>query len=608
MHRKIPLSNNIIFIMFSASKENIMTILFVLLLVINNQLSNQDMSFSGCENDIIKDYFIYSGTPLAFILDEDGPVENSLLSNFVQEFSHSIYVFSINKAKEQVPVNTNYIFSINNISKFYEILDFLKTYSTFWDYHLKFLIFLEDDRVVKDIFKALTIEDVNALIISENANTGIFKMFVFKAVYCNVRNCSWNSITPHYCNNISSYTIVNNLPNKMYKCMFVNFDPYFKNLPNNTLSTTKGNYGLEFQILNLIGEKLGFVIKYVMSEIVDDYGEVFVNGTITGNFLKMKNNEADLIACAYQLQYTRCKRFHYTFAHLFDKAHWCVPYKSVQTNLNKLLKVVDDLASYLILGLICVVIAAMNFVGRNIDNDPFYKPLVNVVMKVFTVMHGVPTKLPKHRILRMMITIIIFLNMVLSIVLSSHISSQLANIQYANQYDTDDKLYNSNLELYAYRTHKDYFKDTHIYDRIKETTNSNLCLDDIIYGKNVACMKASFSRNYLLGHYNWNLSKPLLYCSKEVIAMHPLTIYMRRGFPYYKRMSEVVLSLTESGFIGYFREKQLKPFNEQQDSANFLRLNELKYIFISVFAVQFISVIVFLCEILHHKYIKSRLN
>lgn len=545
---------------------------------------------TNCFKNMIEEYFMIDCDPVVFLITKSR-MEEAYVKFYVEYFTHPYMIFKRNNhLLDDNYVGTKYVLSVSNKQSFKRVLHFLSYFNTMWGSKVKLLIFLltnneKDTQVLfEEVIEILKLENVNAVILCIN------KIYVFKSTFSEVFY-NWDII----CQNIN-ITFKANKPLTSYTAACVDYKPRFLR----TLQLSNRNDDVECKVMNIIASKLNFSFEYINENSVYDGGDVYENGTTFGNF-KLLESKVNVISGGYQPLYARYKRFNQIFPHMFITTNWLVPYELIQTNLDYLSNMMDKGTLFLILGILILTTIVKICISKQINKS---YAIGKTILHIYATFLGIATHLPENTVLRLTMILIIFINLFLNSMLSTSLTSRLADIEYRQKFNTEERILKSQLDVYAHPVHRAFFKNTEYFSRIHTVIDIYDCIHKLAEGQLVACAVSKLFNNYITGHYLNEDNTPLIYDSNVHLISHPLTIYTRRGFPYSDNMSDITLKMLEAGFSQKFTVDQDMIALSEDYKTHFLRFKHLEPIFIVILGAHGCSLVVFLLELIVFKLLK----
>ncbi|CAH0560070.1 unnamed protein product [Brassicogethes aeneus] len=488
----------------------------------------------------------------------------------------------------KIRVDVNYFFSIACKENLLSIIKYLKNYNRNWNHHTKFFITVlnQTQTLLDDVIDIIAWEDMNAILL-----TTYDEVYIFKGVYCYTQTCSWNGVVP-LCPG-KNVTIIQNKPRETYTATYMTYQPYFINVTSNEL--IKYDYfeskGLEHSMLALLAEITKIKVHIVVSEETSNYGTVLPNGTATGALQQFDENRFDFILGCYVATINRTYHFYYTFPVLHVALQWFVPYDLIRSE-----NTISDVYTLSLVTLTVILVGCAIHLSQKYKKHPV--TIGFIVLTIYAILIGAPIKLLRNTPFRVLISCVIALNFFLNLIFLTAVTSNLANVQYRQKIDMEEQLIKSDLELYAYSLDHGFFRNSPYETKIKHCYDENECMKVAAKERKTAYAYSTKSSNYIINHFSEEKGKPLLHAIKGKIALLPLTIYMRRGFPYYRIFSQNLLRIRESGFLEKFlTDIQGIENKEYPDKKLLIHLESLKPLFVSLFCMHWIAFCVFIAEI-----------
>ncbi|KAF2899949.1 hypothetical protein ILUMI_06237 [Ignelater luminosus] len=252
----------------------------------------------------------------------------------------------------------NYIIQVRRPMEIKDNLRVLKIHPT-WNSHAKFLVvsatIFEDPYVVASgIFKQLWRSKIaNGIVLLTNPNnTSLFTVYSwipFSEKYCTtgfdetriLDKCRFG----HFLKGAHWFPrkIHRNLHGCLFRVRAVVWPPYVLGPEKEVIkdkSLIKINDGLEAMLVNTMAEIANFSINYTVADRLQDWGTVYKNGTTTGAFLALKNEESDIAIGSFAATIERNMYFDYIIYNMPESMTWCVPHAEDTDQWKKLLMVI----------------------------------------------------------------------------------------------------------------------------------------------------------------------------------------------------------------------------------------------------------------------------
>lgn len=471
---------------------------------------------------------------------------------------------------------TNLLIYARQIADFVSVIDQIKKFNQVMDNEMRMMIWSNHQMNVTELGIILRREDVNALLVMDVPLT----VYSFKSLLTeHFSNKSYCSVETQAVPNVGSHN---------YTVLFANYEPYFIDLANNSVSGKDlKDKGIEFNVLDLIADVFNLTLRFVMSSKYFDYGDVQENGTVTGELRYLDKYQVDVAISEYSLTEGRTKRFHYSFPYLWEKLSWCVPHQTQHLTIGMQ---IFDLYTVLVLVVVLILGGTVVYFTSEID-------LNLLIWKQCGIILGTPVTISDHHVERCVFGVYCVINFFLNAAIITALTSSLSKVSNEELYGTLDKLVNSKLDLYTLPAQKVYYLDTPLYDRIIGCDNLDECMGEAAYSKKSAFAVPNIVPDYISAPYKTKSGQPLLYCLKDSQVDAPVTLYMRRGFPLYKKWSHKLLVFAEMGFVWKWIKDYIIPVNKGRNRI-YLSFNSLRSVFLLLIIGNLMSVVVWILELL----------
>lgn len=508
-----------------------------------------------------------------------------------------------------------------------------------WNPHAKFLImsatvFKEPDLRAQEILQKLSDEMVvSGVVLLPNPKVkNEYNVYTFypyseknchgnvtivKVDSCTYGNASWSSVW-------FEPKIPSTLNNCTYAVQYIYYPPYTINIKNNTYKTENkyfDNLGIDVNLLNTIAKYKNMTLKYVNSNVPQNWGDVTENGSVYGDLENLNNHDNIKFAIGgYALTYLRSTRFDISQSYISDGLVWCTPSVMVDTYLEKMLKILKWETWLAVILVYLTTTFLMWTFGKSIKSESTsYKSYSSSLLNGVSVLIGFSVKsLPRSNTIRYLMALLLLFSFNLDSAFQTYLTSILANNYDDYLYSNVNDIYKANLKMYVLPNSARYFKNysTKLKELWRNCTELQTCLADVAANKtSVLCTPVLF-KEYIENSVVSKNNRKLIHCFKQRVTSYPITILMKKGFPLLKNINEAILQLMQAGLVDKWerdilltKAKEPALENLEDDDMEYvntttrqLRLRNIKPAFQILFLGFILSVISFLIEIVIYKF------
>ncbi|KAB0800294.1 hypothetical protein PPYR_06034 [Photinus pyralis] len=525
----------------------------------------------------------------------------------------------------------NYIVQVRQITELNHSLQKLEKYSS-WNPHAKFMVVsvtvFEDNMVAASKFvEQLWAHKVaNGIILLPSADdTTVFETyswFPFDDGNCGqnfsklriVDRCRFGKMTNG--NGWFSNKIPHNLNGCPIYIRTVVWPPYVLPPDPNVVDEYRFSDGLEILLVNTMAEVAHFRVVYTTSEDIQDWGQIFLNGSATGLMLHMKNEESDIGIGAIAASKEANRYFDAVTYPIPESLKWCVAKAKLIPSWKYFFNVIQP-ETYLcvIFAFFAVSICMWRLSRYRPGESTSYKSFQSCAQNMFGAMLNVPIKIvPRTNFLRAMFLVWIFFTLHINVAYQTFLMSVFSHPQYEHQLNTVEELFNNNLSLWCLPTYKQFFNNKdwvtlNVMRQWKDCTDINKCLHFTAYEQTAATCTPRLYLKYISNLYVDKDHNSLLHCFENSIATFPLQMLMRKGFPFHRYFSKLVGWISAAGFTAHW-EKKIFQYIEEEDLSDLqedsralftIEINHLILLFVMLGVSYVVGLIVLLLEIYYDK-------
>nr|AXF48860.1 ionotropic receptor IR29 [Lobesia botrana] len=358
-------------------------------------------------------------------------------------------------------------------------------------------------------------------------------------------------------------------PLNMKKCPLVTYaivsEPYVMP-PVRKLTNTSYTDAYEFQkggeinLVKLISEFTNMSLIVRISNVPENWGLIYPNGSATGAYGILRNDSVDLVIGDIEVTRTIRKWFHPTVSYTQDEMTWCVP-KSAQASTWNNLVIIFQWTTWLATLMIIIIMGLLFHYIYYIEN---YKkvtkfPTISMLYTFSMLLGWGASFTPKSATFRILIFAWLFFGMIMSISYESFLRTFLMHPRYEKQISSETDLIQSGIPLGGRAIYRSYF----------ETNNAS---SFYLYRKYISTSfsegikRAALDRNFAVvasrrqaEYQDQKLGKgeQLLYCFKEGSNLYKYGVVLltRRWFPLLLRFNNIIRSVSENGLIDKWNQE-----------------------------------------------------
>nr|AST36366.1 putative ionotropic receptor IR87a [Cydia fagiglandana] len=312
--------------------------------------------------------------------------------------------------------------------------------------------------------------------------------------------------------------------------------------------------GGEINLVKLISEFTNMSLIVRISDVPENWGLIYPNGTATGAYGILRNDSVDLVIGDIEVTRTIRKWFYPTVSYTQDEMTWCVP-KSAQASTWDNLVIIFQWTTW-VATLLSIVTMGMifHYIYYRENDRKVTKLPTNSLLFTFSMILGWGASFkPKSATFRILIFTWLFFGMIMSISYESFLRTFLMHPRYEKQISSETDLIQSGIPLGGRAIYRSYF----------ETNNAS---SFYLYRKYISTSfsegikRAALERNFAVvtsrrqaEYQDQKLGKgeQLLYCFKEGnnLYKYGVVLLARRWFPMLERFNNIIRSVSENGLI-----------------------------------------------------------
>ncbi|KAI2474169.1 uncharacterized protein LOC126886756 [Diabrotica virgifera virgifera] len=603
------------------------------------------VSLSECIVEACKKYFNEPFQVISYMLPT-ADMQNHVASYFVithqvlraleSEARWNIMIKSlIGKAYpfKFVTKTTGYIMQIRGSGEVANSLKILKKILD-WNPHAKFIVVSTtafDDPVqvatdmTNDMMKYQILNGV--IMLSNPENRSVFNVYSWEPYsnrscgdnyeHTSIDRCSYGNTE----SDVSWFT--NKFPTDFYNCtlkvLYTRWAPFVTiDNPRFKKSSSTDAQGIEVNVINMISEILNLFAVYQEDDL-DGYGTVYDNGTTTGGFTLLSNNEADVMIGGYDKSFGKMFYMDTSKTYIQDTLIWCVSHERTDQGLRPMV-VILSVEVWIAFGTVFFVTTLVLWClsKKSTTESSTYKDLTKCFLTTFLVVIGFGANdLPRAGLIRYFMGLFIVFNLFINIIYTSYLTSSLSSQSFGEKFSKMEDIYKYKLTTYFLRDTERYFspytKDEDNYiqsvpirtilDNWRTCVNISYCFEQILEGNHNAFCVTELHKEYIFsGSGELSQSKEKPYCLNKPVIKIPVNIVMRKGFNLYNVFQSYLDRITSAGFITKWKKDILyRKYEKSSSNAKLITFGNLVLVFQFVAFVQLLSIIVFIAELVFYK-------
>nr|ARO76464.1 ionotropic receptor 1 [Conogethes punctiferalis] len=413
-------------------------------------------------------------------------------------------------------------------------------------------------------------------------------------------------------------------PSDMKGCPLVTYavvsEPYVLP-PVSKLTNTTYNDSYEFQkggeinLVRIISQFTNMSLIIRTSDIPENWGNVYWNGTATGALEVLKNDSADLVIGNIEVTRTIRRWFHPTVSYTQDEMTWCVPRAGQASTWNNLVIIfqwstwVATFVSLIIMGLV------FHYLYYRESGKKATKWPTNSLLMTFSMLLGWGASFePKSATFRILIFGWLCFSVNMGISYESFLRSFLMHPRFEKQISTETDLIQSRIPLGGREIYRSYFETNnassfYLYRKYNSTTFAE-GIRRAAQGRNFAVV--SSRRQAVYQDQKLGRGKPLIHCFPESdnLYKYGVVLLARKWFPMLERFNNIIRSVSENGLINKWNEELFihTVSGEGTNEIEPLSIQHLLGAFMFIGFMYAASILVFIMELCYGRLEKKKLT
>lgn len=528
----------------------------------------------------------------------------------------------------------SYVIHIRNKDEIDSTLDYLQLQNS-WNPSAKFVIitttkFANETWVITHLVRiAWRHKVVNAVFLMPQKNKTTFNIYTwhpFKEGKCGrqfgaarvIDECSFGNFR----NGTSWFP--NRIPNNLKSCevqIRTIVWPPFVSTPTRKVPGTKNEFifesGIEIKLMNTVAKAANFTPVYTLSERVQDWGVITINGTATGMMATVLNEEVDIGMCTLGATDARHQFFESSVSYMQEDITFCVPHSAPKPYRKRALAILGiEILLLCFIYIILIAIVSVKLARYQPNESNIYKNYVTCVLNVVSIITYSPVAtLPRSSHVRFLIMLWVIFSLNLNIIYQTNLMSVLTSTSFDQELTTVEEMLRTNYDIYIIPAAKRFFDDNSeltrtIEARLKNCEDMEDCLNWVAYKKDTSMFTPRLYFHYVLSNYLDSNGRPLIYCFRENMVTYSIEMVMRKGFVLKDRINELLTRIVHAGLIPLwmkqeFRRKILGSHTGlNKDVA--MSMKHLQFVFYIYILLVLFATAVFIVELLFFKFCKNR--
>lgn len=361
--------------------------------------------------------------------------------------------------------------------------------------------------------------------------------------------------------------------------------------------------GGEINLVKIISQFTNMTLITRTSEVQENWGVVYRNGTATGAFEVLRNETADFVIGNVEVTRVLRKWFHPTVNYLQDEMTICLP-KAQQAPTWDNLVIIFQWSTWVATFLSLVIMGLVFHFFYYREHSNATKWPTNSLLMTFSMLLGWgATFEPKSPTFRILIFAWLCFSINMGISYESFLRSFLMHPRFEKQISSEADLIQSGIPLGGREIYRSYFETNnassfYLYRKYNSTTFSE--------GIRRAALQRNFAvvssrRQAVYQDQKLGKGAPLIYCFPESDNMYKygVAILTRRWFPMLERFNNIIRSVTENGLIDKWMNELLIHTVSSEEASTIvpLSIQNLLGAFMFIGFMYACSIVIFLGEV-----------
>ncbi|CAB3224760.1 unnamed protein product [Arctia plantaginis] len=363
--------------------------------------------------------------------------------------------------------------------------------------------------------------------------------------------------------------------------------------------------GGDINLVKIISEFTNMTLIVRMSEIPENWGVVYPNGSATGAYAMLRNGSTDLVVGNVEVTRILRKWFHPTVNYLQDEMTICTPKARQAATWDNLVIIFQWSTWMAVLVSLIVMSLIFHYFHYKENNSKVTKWPTNSLLMTFSMLLGWgATFEPRSSTFRILIFAWLCFSINMSISYESFLRTFLMHPRFEKQISTESDFIQSGIPLGGRKIYRSYFEtnnanSSYLYRKYNSTT--------FLEGIRRTALERNFAvvssrRQAVYQDRKLGKGEPLIYCFPESNNMYKysVAILARKWFPILERFNTIIRSVTENGLINKWNEELLihAASIESTSAIMSLSIQQLLGAFMLIGILYAVSVFIFLFEIM----------
>lgn len=376
----------------------------------------------------------------------------------------------------------------------------------------------------------------------------------------------------------------------------------FEQPPYMYLKTKPKVTGSEGDLLWLLQEGLNATFKIMTPQRSDGWGIRMPDGSWVGALGDVYDDAANFSLTSSMITYSRFQHFDMSIYYNFVHIGWVTCQAQLEPSLLKLLHPFGKFTGIAITTTYIFVIAAALFTKTKLwakfsSQTNMDRPRNSVIFYSWMICMGSPTpKLPKKRILLVMVYIWVWYTFLIRTVYQAALINSLKRTVYLSNYDTLEAAIDDGFQFGGPMSVREYYADhPTIFNQwtdldISEMDSTMVKLSEGF--KFVQALNLEF-----VDTFHQRIKKRKIHVLPQKIVVSPTVMYFKKFSPLVKTFNRVLRWLVETGFtIKLYDDYANFAISKDTETNKPLTLEHFKGCYVILFTGWIVSFVILLCE------------
>nr|ALT31631.1 ionotropic receptor 87a [Cnaphalocrocis medinalis] len=318
--------------------------------------------------------------------------------------------------------------------------------------------------------------------------------------------------------------------------------------------------GGEINLVRIISQFTNMSLIMRTSDIPENWGNVYWNGTASGAYDVLRSDSVDLVIGNIEVTRTIRRWFHPTVSYTQDEMTWCVPKAGQASTWNNLVIIFQWSTWVATFGSLVVMGLLFHYLYYKENNKQVTKWPTNSLLMTFSMLLGWGASFePKSATFRILIFGWLCFSVNMGISYESFLRSFLMHPRFEKQISTETDLIQSRIPLGGREIYRSYFETNnassfYLYRKYNSTTFAE-GIKRAAKDRNFAVV--SSRRQAVYQDQKLGRGKHLIYCFPESdnLYKYGVVLLARKWFPMLERFNNIIRSVSENGLIDKWNEE-----------------------------------------------------